>query len=83
MSPTGKSDSFRSCVRTKLRACERSCACAGESVPQSAGLGELKMSSGARFAPEFCRGFKKVMKCDQQSRGFKQIDDIRSTVQGF
>ena len=36
-----------------------------ESVPQSAGLGELKMSSSARFAPEIFGGFKKVMKCDQ------------------
>ena len=58
MSPTGKSDSFRSCVRAcvrllLLRASERSCACALESVPPPSRPGELKICSGAHLSVSF------------------------------
>ena len=51
--------SFVRCVR----ASERSCVCAWESVPPPSRSGELKMSSGARFGSEVfadrCWGFKR------------------------
>ena len=73
--------SFVRCVR----ACERAKLCVGasESTPPPSRLGELKISSGARFVAGFYWGFKEVMECDQQSWGFKDICPIRWTVLGF
>ena len=65
-----------------VRACEAVWA-REKTILQPLGWANSRFPTALNFFTEFCGGLKEVMKCDQQLRGFKEIDDIRSTVQGF
>ena len=96
-SPTGKSDSFRSCVRAKLRAYVRAKLCvrrwerswvrwAGRTKDAVRRLFSQELSWVLRKWRNVINSsgvLRKSMIFDQHSSGLKEIVKIRSTVQGF